>query len=102
MSEILGGIVEKAKLKDSIDFILAIVGAGSAGAVVETIRSWLPSQTQGMSDETLAAVVSFLIFYFGDRIHERLRPFGFGMFLDSVGAWVGGYTKSFWDMLKKK
>jgi hypothetical protein len=102
MSEILGGIVDKAKLKDSIDFILAVVGAGSAGALVDTIRSWLPEQTKGMTDETLAAVASFLIFYFGDRIHKRLTPFGFGMLLDSVGAWVGGYTKSFWDMLKKK
>jgi hypothetical protein len=55
-----------------------------------------------MTDETLAAVASFLIFYFGGRIHSRLTAFGFGAFLSSVGAWVGAYLSGFWSMLQKK
>jgi hypothetical protein len=102
MAEIFGGIVEKARLRDSIDLILAIAGAGSSGALVDVVRSWLPEQTKGMTDETLAAVASFLIFYFGGRIHPRLTPFGFGAFLASVGAWAGGYLSGLWEMLKKK
>jgi hypothetical protein len=102
MAEVLGGIVEKARIRDSIDLVLAIVGAGSVGGLVDTIRSWLPEQTKGMTDETLAAVASFLIFYFGGRIHSRLTAFGLGAFLSSVGAWVGAYLSGFWSMLQKK
>lgn len=104
MAEILGGIVAKARsaLTDGIDFVLAIVGAGASASIVEIIKSWFPEQTAGMSDETIAAVASFLIFYFGDRIHRRLVPFGLGAFLASTGAWSSAYTASFFEMLKKK
>ena len=104
MAEVLGGIVAKARsaLTDGIDFVLAIIGSGASASVVEVVKSWFPEQTEGISDETLAAVVSFLIFYFGDRIHRRLTPFGLGMFLASVGAWSAEYTASIFEMFKKK
>ena len=104
MSEILAGIVEKAKaaMTDGTDLILAIVGAGSSMAVLEVVRSWFPEQLEGVEDETLAAGIGFALFYFGDRIHPRLVAFGFGMFLASVGAWSAEFVEGFLLMLKKK
>ena len=104
MAEVLRGIVEKARgaMTDGIDLILAVVGAGSSAAMLEVVRSWFPEQLEGVADETLMAGVGFALFYFGDRIHPRLVPFGFGMFLASVGAWSSEFVESFILMLKKK
>ena len=104
MSEILAGIVDKARdaMKDGTDLILAIVGAGSSMAVLEVVRSWFPEQLEGVADETLAAGIGFALFYFGDRIHARLVPFGFGMFLASVGAWSSEFVGGLIGMLKKE
>ena len=104
MSEILGGLVEKASgaIKDGTDLIAAVVGAGASGALVEVIRSWLPAQTEGMGDEAVAAIAGFLLFYYGDRLHPILVPFGFGAFLSGVGAWSAEWVEGIILMLKKK
>lgn len=104
MSEILSGIVEKARssITDGTDLLAAVAGAGASGALVEVIRSWLPEQTTGMADETLAAVAGFLLFYYGDRVHRLLVPFGFGAFLAGVGAWSSEWVSGIVLMLKKK
>ena len=105
MAEVLGGIVSKVRgsITDSIDFLLMIIGAGASGAVVEVVRSWIPTETLGnITDETLAAIVGFLLFYFGDRIHRRLVPFGLGVFLAAAGAWAGDYVNQFIRMFAKK
>ena len=104
MSEILGGIVEKAQgaITDGTELIVAVAGAGSSGALIEVVRSWLPSQTEGMADETVAAAAGFLLFYYGDRVHRLLVPFGFGAFLSGVGAWSAEFVEGIVLMLKKK
>lgn len=104
MSEILGGVVEKAKgaITDGTSLIAAIAGAGSSGALVEVVRSWLPGQTEGMGDEAVAAIAGFLLFYYGDRVHPLLVPFGFGAFLSGVGAWSSEWVEGIILMLKKK
>lgn len=104
MAEILGGIVAKARaaMTDGIDLLLAVIGAGASASVVEVVRSWFPEQTEGLTDETLAAAIGFALFYFGDRIHPRLVPFGFGVFLSSVGAWSSEWVAGIISMLKKK
>jgi len=101
---ILGGIISKVKaaVSDSIDLVMLIVGAGASGAITEVVKSWLPEQTAGMEDETIAAVVGFILFYWGDRIHKRLVPFGLGVFLSGVGAWSSSYVEGIISMLKKK
>lgn len=103
MSEMLSGIVEKAQasVKDETDLIAAIAGAGGAAAIVEVVRSWFPSQTEGMADETVAAIGGFLLFYYGDRVHELLVPFGFGAFLSGVGAWSSEWVEGLILSLKK-
>ena len=104
MSEILGGIVEKARsaITDGTDLLICIAGAGATGALVEVIRSWLPEQTKGVADETLVAVAGFLLFYYGDRVHRLLVPFGFGVFLAGIGAWSSDFVAGIVLMLKKK
>ena len=104
MAEILGGIVTKARdsIKDGVDLLLVIVGAGASSAVVEVIRSWLPEQTEGMADEALVTAVGFLLFYYGDRIHPKLVPFGFGILIAGVGAWSSEWVAGILLMLKKK
>lgn len=102
--DILAGIVEKAKgaIVTQTDLIAAIVGAGSVAALVQVIRSWAPGQTEGMTDETVAAIGGFLLFYYGDRFHPLLVPFGFGAFLSGVGAWSSEFTEGIILMVQKK
>ena len=105
MSEdILAGVVAKATgaITTQTDLIAAIVGAGSLSAIVEVIRSWAPGQTEGMADETVAAIGGFLLFYYGERFHPLLVPFGFGAFLSGVGVWSSEFTAGIILMLKKK
>jgi len=104
MSEIIGGIVSKARgaITSGTDLVMAVFGAGSTAALVEVIRSWLPEQTKGMTDEAVATLAGFLLFYFGDRLHRLLVPFGFGAFLAGVGAWSSEWVEGIILMLKKK
>ena len=104
MSEILSGVVEKARgaITDGTELIAAVAGAGASAALVEVVRSWLPGQTEGMEDETVAAIAGFLCFYYGDRLHRLLVPFGFGAFLAGVGAWSSEWVEGIILMLKKK
>jgi hypothetical protein len=101
---VLEGIVTKVRenFKDMWDFVLAIVGNASASAIVETIRSWLPEQTKALTDEALAAIIGFVMFYWGDKLHRRLVPFGFGVFMAGVGALASGYISGLFEMFKKK
>jgi len=103
-ADILTGIVEKAKgaIVTQTDLIAAIAGAGSVAALVQVIRSWAPGQTEGMEDETVAAIGGFLLFYYGDRFHPLLVPFGFGAFLSGVGAWSSEFTEGIILMVQKK
>ena len=103
MSEILGGIVDKARaaITDGIDFLLVIVGVGATASIIEAVRSWFPEQTEGIGDETIGAIIGFLLFYFGDRIHRRLVPLGLGVFLESIGAWSEEYVSQLFAMFKK-
>jgi len=103
MSEILAGVVEKARasITDETDLIAAVAGAGGVGAIVEVLRSWFPSQTEGVADETVAAIGGFLLFYYGDRVHRLLVPFGFGAFLSGVGAWSSEFVEGIILALKK-
>jgi len=104
MSEILSGVVEKARgaVTSGTDLLLCIAGAGSSAALVEVVRSWLPEQTTGQTDEAIAAIAGFLMFYYGDRVHPMLVPFGLGAFLSGVGAWSSEWVAGLILMLKKK
>lgn len=99
----LAGIMAKARdaLADSFDLVLVIIGAGATAALVEVLKSWFPEQTATIADETIAAAAGFLLFYFGDKIHRRVAPFGLGAFLAGVGAWSSQFTASIILMLKK-
>ena len=104
MAEVLGGIVAKARaaISDGLDFLLVIVGVGATASIIEAVRSWFPEQTEGIGDETLGAIIGFLLFYFGDRIHRRLTPFGLGVFLESLGAWSEGMVREIFKVFKKE
>lgn len=103
MSEVLSGIVAKAReaMTDGIDLILVIAGEGGAAALLEVVRSWFPEQTTTIADETLTAAIGFALFYWGGRIHKRVVPFGFGVFLAGVGAWSATWVAQAILTLKK-
>jgi len=103
LAEILGGIVDKARasITSGVDLLLVVAGAGASSAIAEVVKSWLPEQTATIADETLVIAVGFLLFYFGDRIHPKLVPFGFGMFISGVGAWSSAWIAGLITMLKK-
>lgn len=102
--DILRGLIDKAReaVEDTTGFVLVVAGAGASMALVEVVRSWLPEQTEGMADEAIAAAMGFALFYFGERIHPRLRSFGFGVFIAGVGAWSSEWISGLLAMLKKK
>jgi len=104
VAEVLGGLVSKARgtVTDGIDFLLVILGSASAGGVVGTLKSWFGEQLAGMTDEQLEAAIGFLLWYFGDRIHPRIVPFGFGILVHGAGKLAEGYVEGFWSMLQKK
>jgi hypothetical protein len=104
MAEVLGGLVSKARecFTDTIDLLLVILGVASTSAIVEAVRSWLPEQTAGVTEETLASVIGFILWYFGSKIHKRLSPFGFGVFLAGIGAWASSWVAPLFSFLKKK
>jgi len=103
MSEVLGGLVSKARatITDSLDLLLVFVGVGATDSLLAVVRSWFPEQTAGMTDEQLTAVIGFLIWYFGDRIHSRLVPFGFGVLASGVGEMLSGYISGIIESFKK-
>lgn len=97
-------IIDKARatIKDGPDLALVVAGSAGAGAVSAVVKSWLPEQTKELTDEKIAAIAGALAWYFGDKVHDRLVPFAFGVMLEGVGGlteeWVSGIIK----MLEKK
>jgi len=98
------GITEKSSraVSDLTGFALVVIGAGSGAAIAEVVKSWLPEQTAGLTDEAIAAAAGFAMFYFGERIHPRLVSFGFGLFLSAIGAMTSSFTAGIIAMLTKK
>lgn len=103
MAEIFGNVGAKmrAAIVDSMDVGLIIAGSGGAGALGEVLKSWFPEQTATMADEILVAGAGFALFYYGDRVHPRLVPFGLGVFLTGVGAWSAEFVAPIVLMLKR-
>ena len=104
MSQLLAGVVTKARaaIVDTVDLLLVIAGAGASAALAEVVRGWLPEQTEGMEDETIVAIAGFVLFYWGDKIHAKLIPFGFGVLISGIGAWSSEWVAGIILMLKKK
>ena len=102
--DILGGLVAKAQatIGDGTDLALVIGGSAGAASVLEVVMSWFPEQTKDMKDETLAIIAGGLIWYFGERLHERLVPFGFGVLVEGAGGWASEWVSGIISMLKKK
>lgn len=93
----LEGITSKARttITDGIDLLLVFVGSGTADTVLEIIKSWVPEQAKGLTDEQLMAVVGFILWYWGDKIHRRVVPFGFGILVQGAGKIVGPMVAGF-------
>lgn len=97
-------IVARAQktISDGTDLALVVAGSAGAGSLAGVVRSWLPEQTAGVADEVLAAVAGFLMWQYGNRLHDRLVPFGFGILVEGVGGWASEWVSGILDMLKKK
>lgn len=105
MSEpILEGIVAKAQatIGDGTDMALVVGGAAGASAVLEVVRSWFPEQTADISDEILVLIAGAVIWYWGERLHERLVPVGFGVAVTGAAGWSEEWVSGIIQMLKKK
>jgi len=101
---ILEGLVVKAQatIGDGTDFALVVGGASGAAAVLEVVRSWFPEQTADISDEVLAVIAGGLMWYYGERLHERLVPVGFGVAVTGAAGWSEEWVSGIITMLKKK
>ena len=101
---VLEGIVEKARatIDDGVDLALVVAGSGGAGALAGVVKSWLPEQTKDMTDEVVAMVAGGLLWYFGDRVHDRLVPFGFGVLVEGVGGMTEEWVSGIIEMLEKQ
>ena len=102
--DFLEGLVTKsqATIGDGSDLALVVAGAAGASAVLEVVRSWFPEQTADISDEVLAIIAGGLMWYYGERLHERLVPVGFGVVVTGAGGWSSEWVSGIIQMLKKK
>jgi len=99
----LENLVAKARatVTDGIDLVLLFIGNGSAETVLELIKSWIPEQAAALTDEQLTAVIGFVMWYWGDRIHHRLVPFGFGVFTNGAGKLIAPMVTGILESFKK-
>ena len=102
--DFLEGLIKKsqATIGDGTDLALVVGGAAGAAAVLEVVRSWFPDQTADITDEVLAIIAGGLIWYYGERLHERLVPVGFGVVVTGAGGWSEEWVSGIIQMLKKK
>jgi len=102
--DILGGIVKRAQatIGDGTDMALVVGGAAGAEAVLEVVRSWFPDQTADITDEVLAIIAGGLLWYYGERLHERLVPVGFGVAVVGAAGWSEEWVSGIISMLEKK
>ena len=102
--DFLAGLVEKAQatISDGTDLALVVGGASGAAAVLEVVRSWFPEQTADISDEVLAIIAGGLLWYFGERLHEKLVPVGFGVVVTGAAGWSEEWVSGIITMLAKK
>lgn len=102
--DILAGLVTKAQatIGDGTDMALVVGGAAGAAAVLEVVRSWFPDQTADISDEILALIAGAVMWYWGERLHERLVPVGFGVAVTGAAGWSEEWVSGIIGMLKKK
>ena len=102
--DFLEGLVKKsqATIGDGTDLALVVGGAAGAAAVLEVVRSWLPEQTADIPDEVLAVIAGGVMWYYGERLHERLVPVGFGVAVTGAGGWSTEWVSGIIEMLKKK
>lgn len=101
---VLEQVTERASttIKDNVDLALVVAGTGGAAAVAGVVKSYLPEQTEGLEDEKVAVIAGALIWYYGDRVSDRLVPFGFGVLLEGLGSLTSEWVAGIIDMLKKK
>ena len=102
--DFLEGLVKKAQatIGDGTDLALVVGGAAGASAVLEVVRSWFPDQTADISDEVLAVLAGLGMWYYGERLHERLVPLGFGVAITGAGGWSEEWVSGIIQMLEKK
>jgi|YelNatPaOPRAMG01_1025707.scaffolds.fasta_scaffold06577_20 hypothetical protein len=74
---------------DSIDLLLVLAGSGSAATVLEIVKSWMPSIGGTLTDEQLMTALGFVLWWWGDKIHRRIVPFGFGILVQGGGQIIG-------------
>ena len=102
--DFLAGLVKKSRatIGDGTDLALVVGGASGAAAVLTVVRSWFPEQTSDISDEVLAVIAGGLLWYYGERIHERLVPVGFGVAVVGAAGWSEEWVSGIISMLEKK
>ena len=102
--DFLAGLVKKsqATIGDGTDLALVVAGAAGGEAILEVVRSWFPDSTADISDEVLAIIAGGLIWYYGERLHERLVPVGFGGVVTGAGGVSSEWGSGIIQMLKKK
>jgi len=100
----LEDLVAKARgcITDALDFGLVVAGAGSSVAITDLVRAYLPEQTKDLTDETIQAGIGFALFYWGDKVHPRVPPFGFGVLLAGLGSWSSEFLTTAFTWLKPK
>ncbi len=100
----LEGLVERAQatISDGTDLALVVGGASGAAAILTVVRSWFPEQTSDISDEVLAIIAGGVLWYFGERLHEKLVPVGFGVVVTGAAGWSEEWVSGIISMLEKK
>jgi len=59
--------------------------AGLGAAAKATIEDWVAKQFPTFPTEYAGIIAGFLIYRYGDRLHEYLKSFGAGVLIGSIG-----------------
>lgn len=102
MYMVLGDLTTKFNqaVLDEIDFFLVLIGSGSSQKILELVKQYLPVEGfADLGDDALMAIIGYLAWNYGDRLHPRLVPLGLGMFIAGAGSFIGEFVNNVIDQL---
>lgn len=72
--------------EELVDLIIMGLGAGTKGAIAAYINRFVPI------GEWAGLAAGALLYYFGDRVHEKVKVFGKGVLIGAIAQLVQRYV----------
>ncbi len=79
--------------EDIIKMLVAGFGAGAKGTVAGWLTSTFPQLK--LTEDLAGALVGFLIWKFGEKVHPLVKTFGAGVLIGAIGQFTKSITEQF-------